>query len=156
MERLPGEDRAGDLNMTRVMASGVFDIIHPGHISYLEQARSYGDELVVVIANDDTVRRSKHEPVTPEDMRVRIVGALKPVDKAIVGGRGDILDTVRYIRPDVIVLGYDQKFSEDDLRAKLAEAGMGGIRVVRATECAEDLNATRRIIARIRDMGASQ
>ncbi len=156
MERLPGEDRAGDLNMTRVMASGVFDIIHPGHISYLEQARSYGDELVVVIANDDTVRRSKHEPVTPEDMRVRIVGALKPVDKAVVGGRGDILDTVRYIRPDVIVLGYDQKFSEDDLRAKLAEAGMGGIRVVRATECAEDLNATRRIIARIRDMGASQ
>ncbi len=156
MERLPGEDRAGDLNMTRVMASGVFDIIHPGHISYLEQARSYGDELVVVIANDDTVRRSKHEPVTPEDMRVRIVGALKPVDKAVVGGRGDILDTVRYIRPDVIVLGYDQKFSEDDLRAKLDEAGMGGIRVVRATECAEDLNATRRIIARIRDMGASQ
>lgn len=156
MERLPGEDRTGDLNMTRVMASGVFDIIHPGHISYLEQARSYGDELVVVIANDDTVRRSKHEPVTPEDMRVRIVGALKPVDKAVVGGRGDILDTVRYIRPDVIVLGYDQKFSEDGLHAKLDEAGMGGIRVVRATECAEDLNATRRIIARIRDMGASQ
>ncbi len=142
--------------MTRVMASGVFDIIHPGHISYLEQARSYGDELVVVIANDDTVRRSKHEPVTPEGMRVRIVGALKPVDKAIVGGHGDILDTVRYVRPDIIVLGYDQKFSEDGLRAKLAEAGMGGIRVVRATECAEDLNATRRIIARIRDMGASQ
>ena len=142
--------------MTRVMASGVFDIIHPGHISYLEQARSYGDELVVVIANDDTVRRSKHEPVTPEDMRARIVGALKPVDKAIVGGRGDILDTVRYVRPDVIVLGYDQKFKEDDLRAKLEEAGLGGIKVVRATECAEDLNATRRIIARIREMGASQ
>ncbi len=78
------------------------------------------------------------------------------MDKAIVGGRGDILDTVRYVRPDVIVLGYDQKFKEDDLRAKLEEAGLGGIKVVRATECAEDLNATRRIIARIREMGASQ
>lgn len=142
--------------MTRVMASGVFDIIHPGHISYLEQARSYGDELVVVVANDDTVRRSKHEPVTPEAMRARIVGALKPVDRAIIGGRGDILDTVRYVRPDVIVLGYDQKFAEDDLRRKLEEAGLDPIRVVRATECAEDLNATRRIIARIREMGGSQ
>ena len=142
--------------MTRVMASGVFDIIHPGHISYLEQAKSYGDELIVVIANDDTVRRSKHEPVTPEAMRARIVGALKPVDKAIVGGRGDLMDTVRYVRPDIIVLGYDQKFTEDELRSKLEASGLKGIKVVRATECAEDLNATRRIIARIRDMGASQ
>lgn len=141
--------------MTRVMASGVFDIIHPGHISYLEQARSYGDELVVVVANDDTVRAGKHEPITPESMRARIVGALKPVDRAIVGGRGDILDTVRYVRPDVIVLGYDQKFDESQLSSMLEEAGMGSIRVVRASECAEDLNATRRIIARIREMGGA-
>ena len=141
--------------MTRVMASGVFDIIHPGHISYLEQARSYGDELVVVIANDDTVRRSKHEPITPEAMRARIVGALKPVDRAIVGGHGDMMDTVRYIRPDVIVLGYDQHFQEAELAKRLEDEGMGGIRVVRATECAEDLNATRRIVAKIRNMGAA-
>ena len=126
--------------MTRVMASGVFDIIHPGHISYLEQARSYGDELVVVVANDDTVRRGKHEPVTPEAMRARIVGAL---------------DTVRYVRPDVIVLGYDQKFDAAELERRLSEAGLDGIRVVRATECAEDLNATRRIIAKIRSMGGA-
>lgn len=141
--------------MTRVMASGVFDIIHPGHISYLEQARSYGDELVVVVANDDTVRRSKHEPITPEAMRARIVGALKPVDRAIVGGHGDMMDTVRYVRPDVIVLGYDQHFQEGELAKRLEDEGMGGIRVVRATECAEDLNATRRIIAKIRSMGGA-
>ena len=141
--------------MTRVMASGVFDIIHPGHISYLEQARSYGDELVVVIANDDTVRRSKHEPITPEAMRARIVGALKPVDRAIVGGHGDMMDIVRYVRPDVIVLGYDQHFQEAELAKRLEDEGMGGIRVVRATECAEDLNATRRIIAKIRSMGGA-
>ncbi len=138
------------------MASGVFDIIHPGHISYLEQAASYGDELVVVVANDDTVRARKHEPITPENMRARIVGALKPVDRAIVGGRGDIIDTVRYLRPDVIVLGFDQKFSESELESRLSDAGLPGIRVVRATECAEDLNATRRIIARIRGMGVNQ
>lgn len=141
--------------MTRVMASGVFDLIHPGHISYLEQARSYGDELVVVIACDSTVRKRKHEPITPESMRARVVGALKPVDKVIIGGDGDIFDTVRFVKPDVIVLGYDQGFDTDDLRRQLAEKGLGDIKVVRATECAEDLNATRRIIARIRAMGGS-
>lgn len=142
--------------MTRVMASGVFDIIHSGHISYLEQARSYGDELVVVVACDDTVRRRKHDPITPEAMRARIVGALKPVDKVIIGGNGDFFDTVRQVKPDVIVLGFDQGFDEEKLRKDLADRGMGSIKVVRATECAEDLNATRRIIARIRAMGGEQ
>lgn len=142
--------------MTRVMASGVFDLIHPGHVSYLEQAKSYGDELVVVIACDSTVRKKKHEPVTPESMRARVVGALKPVDKVIVGSDGDIFDTVRFVKPDVIVLGFDQGFDESKLKEELEANGLGSIRVVRASECAEDLNATRRIIARIRGMGGEQ
>ena len=142
--------------MTRVMASGVFDLIHPGHISYLNQARSYGDELVVVVACDDTVRRHKHEPVTPDYMRARIVGSLKPVDRAVVGhGDGRIFDVVREICPDVIVLGYDQRLDEEEMKRQLEENGLGGIRVVRAEETADDLNATRRIIARIRDMGGA-
>ena len=103
--------------MTRVMASGVFDIIHPGHISYLSQAKSYGDELVVVVASDDTVRREKHEPITPDYMRAKIVEALKPVDRAIVGySTGSIFDVVREIGPDVIVLGFDQHFDEEKLK----------------------------------------
>ena len=139
--------------MVRVMASGVFDLIHPGHVSYLEQAKSYGDELVVVVACDSTVRAKKHEPITPENMRARVVGALKPVDRVIIGGDGDIFDTVRYVKPDIIVLGYDQGFDADVLKQQLADKDLGDIRVVRATECAEDLNATRRIVARIREMG---
>jgi FAD synthetase len=136
--------------MTRVMASGVFDLIHLGHISYLEQARSCGDELVVVIACDSTVRRKKHEPVNPDTVRARIVGCLKPVDSVVIGREGDIYDTVRELAPDVIVLGFDQKFREEDLERELSERGMGHIRVVRADECADDLNATRRLIAKIR------
>ena len=139
--------------MTRAMASGVFDLIHPGHISYLEQARSYADELVVVVACDATVRKKKHDPITPEAMRARIVGALKPVDKVIIGGDGDFFDTVRFVKPDVIVLGYDQNYDVDALHHELESRGMGDIKVVRASECAEDLNATRRIVARIRSMG---
>ena len=138
--------------MVRVMASGVFDLIHTGHISYLEQAKSMGDELVVVVACDATVREKKHEPITPERMRVRIVGSLKPVDRAIVGGDGDMFDTVREIAPDVIVLGFDQTFDPEDLERRLAERGMPHIKVIRADECADDLNATRRIVRKIREM----
>ncbi|MBR4686410.1 MAG: FAD synthase [Candidatus Methanomethylophilaceae archaeon] len=138
--------------MTRVMASGVFDLIHPGHISYLNQAKAMGDHLTVVVASDSTVRKNKHEPVTPEAMRAMIVGSLKPVDEAIVGGQGDIFETVAKVKPDVIVLGYDQRFDEKDLQAQLDSKGMGNIKVVRANECADDLNATRRIVAKIREM----
>lgn len=144
------------MRLTRVMASGVFDIIHTGHISYLEQAKAYGDELIVVIACDATVRRKKHEPITPDVMRARIVGSLKPVDRAIVGGEGDMFDTVREIQPDVIVLGFDQSFDPEKLHSQLEERGLGHIKVVRANECADDLNATRRIVAKIRRMGDSQ
>ena len=139
--------------MTRVMASGVFDLIHPGHISYLNQAKALGDHLTVVVACDATVRKKKHEPVTPEDMRAMIVGNLKPVDEAIVGTDGDIFDTVRKVNPDIIVLGYDQNFDEAALTKELEDKGFNRIKVVRATEAADDLNATRRIVAKIREMG---
>jgi FAD synthetase len=139
------------------MASGVFDLIHPGHISYLQQARAFGDELVVVVACDDTVRKNKHEPITPDYMRAKIVGSLKPVDAAIVGkNNGDMFDTVREVKPDVIVLGFDQHFDVDKLKESLEKEGLGHIRVERATETADDLNATRRIIKKIKDMGGVQ
>ncbi len=138
--------------MVRVMASGVFDLIHPGHISYLEQAKALGDELIVVVACDMTVRSKKHEPITPEDMRARIVNSLKPVNKAIIGKEGDIFETVKEIRPDVIVLGFDQNFDEEKLKKDLKAHGLDHIRVVRANEYADDLNATRRIIDKIRGM----
>jgi FAD synthetase len=64
-----------------------------------------------------------------------------------------MLDTVAEIRPDIIVLGYDQGFNEEELHQRLSDRGMGHIRVVRADECADDLNATRRIVDRIRKMG---
>jgi len=136
--------------MVRVMASGVFDLIHTGHISYLEQAKALGDELVVVIACDKTVRKNKHEPITPEKMRVRIISALKPVDRAVLGMDGDIFDTVRKVSPDIIVLGFDQMFSEKDLVKKLEENGLGHIKVSRVSQYTEDLAATRRIVEKIR------
>ncbi|MBS7382804.1 MAG: FAD synthase [Methanomassiliicoccales archaeon] len=137
--------------MVRVMASGVFDILHTGHISYLEQAKALGDELYVVVASDNTVRKNKHEPITPERMRVRIVSALKPVDVAMIGNdSGDMFAILDEVRPDVIVLGFDQKFDENTLSEELKKRGFD-IAVKRADQSGEDLEATRAIIKKIRE-----
>jgi FAD synthetase len=136
--------------MTRVMATGVFDILHAGHLHYLEEAKSLGDELFVVVATDSTVRRRKHEPITPEKMRVELVQALKPVDRALLGTEGDMYETVRRIRPDIIALGYDQEFDEDQLREELAGRGIEA-RVVRLSKHEDDLNGTRKIIQKVVD-----
>lgn len=133
------------------MASGVFDILHTGHISYLEQAKALGDELYVIVASDNTVRKNKHEPITPERMRVRIVSALKPVDVAMIGNdSGDMFAILDEIRPDVIVLGFDQKFDENTLSEELKKRGFD-IAVKRADQSGEDLEATRAIIKKIRE-----
>ena len=139
--------------MVRVMASGVFDILHTGHISYLEQAKAMGDELYVVVASDETVRRRKHEPITPEDMRVRIISSLKPVDEAFLGNStGDMFDILEKVRPDIIVLGFDQTFDEKELESDLRKKGYD-IQVRRASKSGEDLEATRAIIKKIRQRG---
>lgn len=133
------------------MASGVFDILHTGHISYLEQAKALGDELYVVVASDNTVRKNKHEPITPERMRVRIVSALKPVDVAMIGNdSGDMFAILDEVRPNVIVLGFDQKFDENTLSEELKKRGFD-IAVKRADQSGEDLEATRAIIKKIRE-----
>ncbi|MCU0860956.1 MAG: FAD synthase [Methanomassiliicoccales archaeon] len=136
--------------MKRVMATGVFDILHSGHVHYLQEAKGLGDELYVVVATDATVRKRKHEPITPERMRVELVQALKPVDKAILGTEGDMYETVRRIEPDIIALGYDQAFNEKELEAELRKRGLKA-RVVRLSKHEDDLNGTRKIIQKVLD-----
>ncbi len=136
--------------MTRVMASGVFDILHPGHLRYLQEARERGDELVVVVATDATVRRRKHEPITPERMRLELVSALKMVDHAYLGTDGDMFTVVERIRPDIIALGYDQDFDERQIEEVLRQRGLE-VKVVRLSKHGEDLNGTRKIISKIID-----
>ncbi len=136
--------------MVRVMASGVFDLLHPGHLYYLKEAKKLGDELVVVVATDNTVRKRKHEPITPQDMRLEMVEALKPVDKAVLGHEDDMFRTVEELKPDIIALGYDQDFDDDRLREELKKRGMD-IEVVRIGPLSADLNATRKLIQKIID-----
>ncbi len=137
--------------VTRVMAQGVFDIMHLGHVHYLAEAKKLGDELVVVVARDSTVRKLKHEPVTSEEMRREMIEALKPVDKAVLGDENDRYATVVALKPDIIALGYDQEIDEVKLAADLAERGLENIKVVRLPKFDSDLNGTRKIIRKIID-----
>jgi len=135
--------------MVRVMATGVFDIIHLGHLHYLEESKKLGDELVVVVATDTTVRKRKHEPITPEKMRCELVSSLKPVDKAVLGrDGGDIFEIVKDLRPDIITLGYDQPFDQQNLEKELAKRGLK-VKVVRMPHLDHDLDGTRKIINKI-------
>jgi len=134
-----------------VLATGVFDLLHPGHVFYLQEAKKLGDRLVVVVARDSRVIRNKGRLVIPEDQRLEMVRALKPVDDAVLGSNGDIFESVKEIKPDIIALGFDQDFDENELRDLLAASGMDRIRVERINKRFEgELVSTKRIIDKIK------
>ncbi|MDE1820815.1 MAG: FAD synthase [Euryarchaeota archaeon] len=140
--------------MVRVMATGVFDLLHPGHLYFLTQSRKLGDELVVVVARDRTASRLKRQPILPEEMRREMVEALKPVDRALLGSLTDIYHTVEEVKPDIIALGYDQHFDEAEVERECARRGLK-VRVVRLGELPHDLLGTRQIMDRILDRHAA-
>ena len=104
--------------MVRVLATGTFDLLHPGHLLYLSEARSLGDELYVIVARDSMIKH-KQKPVVPEEQRLAMVQALRVVDKAMLGSKIDIFEPLCEIRPDIIALGTNQFFKEKDLEAQL-------------------------------------
>ena len=96
-----------------VLAGGVFDIIHPGHIHTLTAAKALGDVLVVAIATDKTAQKMKKmSPLHDQELRCELVSSLSMVDEAIVGHEEDIFETVKEVKPDIIALGYDQIHQE--------------------------------------------
>ena len=141
--------------MVRVVATGVFDIIHLGHVHFLEKAKDLGDELVVIVARDKTARKMKHEPITSEGMRVELVQSLKPVDRAVLGYEDDMYRIISEVRPDIIALGYDQKFDEKELERELKKRGLT-VQIVRLPHLDHDLDGTRKIIRRIVDWNIAQ
>lgn len=144
--------------MKRVMAVGVFDLLHAGHLHYLEQAKALGDHLTVVVAHDDTVRKRKHEPVTGQDLRRRMVEGLKPVDDSIIGNPPNvpIFDILPIVNPDIIALGYDQIHAVEKITSQLLELGLDSIEVTRVEGLNDDLDGTRKIIARILELAAER
>jgi len=134
--------------LKRVVATGTFDLLHPGHLYYLEESRRLGDELYVIIARDANVRH-KPKPVIPEDQRMKMVGALKPVDHAVLGDLHDMFRPIREIQPAVITIGFNQHFDEAKLVADLRSRGIGSD-VARIDQYPGDsCSSTSRIIRKV-------
>ncbi len=113
----------------KVLAAGKFDILHLGHLAYLEQSKKLAGpdgELIVVIARDDTIERERGAPpVFPQEQRRRIVEALEYVDKAIIGYEtDDHSKIVRDLAPDIIALGYDQYTDTERLEQSFKDHGL--------------------------------
>jgi FAD synthetase len=137
--------------MVKVMATGVFDIIHLGHVYFLKEAKKLGDELIVVVATDSTAEKLKHIPVTSQDMRVQLVDELKPVDKAVLGYEDDRYKIVKELKPDIIALGFDQQHDEEVIKKDLKEHGLD-VKVVRLEPFMDhDLDGTKKIIRKVID-----
>ena len=137
-----------------VLASGTFDLLHFGHVRFLEEAKRAGGEgarLVVVVARDSTVMERKGErPVMSEDQRRALVEALRVVDEAILGFEGfSIWKVIERIKPDVIAVGHDQEGIEREVRRAVVESGLD-IKVVRVGRFGkEELNSSSKIKRKI-------
>src|SRR4030042_2364849 len=136
--------------MVKVMATGTFDILHLGHIYFLKEAKKLGDTLTVVVATDSTVRKLKHEPVNPEQIRLDLIKELKIVDEAYLGYEKDIYEILKEIKPDIITLGYDQIHDKKTIEKELKKRNINA-KVIRLQEYkgGSDLEGTRKIISKI-------
>ena len=100
--------KKSDRHFKVVLTGGVFDVLHIGHVLTLTKAKEHGDILVAVVATDERVQKVKNrKPIHPASYRCAMVGSLKPVDLAIVGGE-DMMKTFERVSPDVVAFGYDQ------------------------------------------------
>jgi FAD synthetase len=134
--------------MKRVVATGTFDLLHPGHLYYLDESRSLGDELFVIVARDANVRH-KPKPVISEDQRLKMVAALKPVDHAVLGDLHDMFRPIREIKPAIITIGFNQHFDEEKIKGDLLASGIAA-EVVRISQYPGDsCSSTSRIIRKV-------
>ena len=137
-----------------VLASGTFDLLHLGHVRFLEEAKKSGGknaELIVLVARDSTVKTRKgKKPVMPEDQRRRLVESLKVVDEAILGWENFSIDKViEKIKPNVIAVGHDQDGVETELR-KVIEEKKARIEVVKIGRFGKrELDSSSKIVKKI-------
>jgi FAD synthetase len=139
---------------TVVLASGVFDLLHLGHVKFLEEAKKTGGknaQLVVIVARDSTVGETKgRKPIIPENQRRALVESLKVVDEAVLGLENfDVGDVIERIKPDIIALGYDQADMEQRVREYVDKHKLN-VKVVRVDKFeADELDSSSKIRQKI-------
>lgn len=137
------------------MATGTFDIVHPGHGYYLEESKKLGGKdakLVVVVARDKTVRSRKRVPIVDEKQRLEVVKMIKPVDEAYLGSTTDMFKIVEKIKPDIISIGPDQNFDLEKLRKELKERNLTSKVMKVEGYRRSTLDSSCKIIKKIKDM----
>ena len=112
-----------------MLATGVFDLLHLGHVRFLEESKKQGGpgaQLVVVVARDNTVlSRKGRKPILPENQRRELVASIRTVDRAILGHENfDMLAILREVKPDVICVGYDQQEIKKSVKSLLKREGL--------------------------------
>ncbi|RAP47003.1 MAG: FAD synthase [Methanosphaera sp. rholeuAM6] len=136
------------------MATGTFDIIHPGHAFYLEETKKLGGtdaKLLVVIATDKTVEKHKRIPIIPQEQRAEMISKIKGVDEVVIGDEEDPFKIVDEKQPDIIAIGPDQKFVPDKLEQSLKKRGIN-CKVVKIKDYKKfDLDSSCKIIRKIKN-----
>ena len=135
---------------TIVFTNGVFDLLHPGHVKYLQDARSLGDVLIVGLNSDASVRRNKgpSRPITPEPERAEMLAALAAVDAVVIFDEDTPAEIIRAVQPDILVKGAD--WAADQIVGRDTVEARGG-RVVRIP--LEQGYSTTAIVERVRRAG---
>ena len=139
---------------TIVLASGTFDLLHFGHVRYLEEAKKAGGEnskLIVIVARDKTVEKRKGtKPIMPEDQRRALVESLKVVDEAVLGYEDfNMTMTIKKIMPNIIAVGHDQSGIEKTVRNLVNKENLD-IQIVRIGRFGkEELNSSSKILRKI-------
>lgn len=124
----------GKNNLRIVLTGGVFDIVHLGHLKTLKEAKKHGDILFVIVASDETVEANKgRKPLNNQENRVELLSHIDFVD-IVMRGSSDpkkFLDIAINVKPDVIILGYDQTLSEEKLSNLLSDSGLHNTEIVK-------------------------
>lgn len=111
--------------MKKVLVFGTFDGLHRGHLSLFNQARAYGDYLIVVLARDKTVQKvKKHSPAKNESERLKDLQECELINEVKLGHEDNPYKIIGEIKPDIICLGYDQKSFTDNLSEELRKIGL--------------------------------
>lgn len=111
--------------MQKVMVFGCFDHLHPGHLYFLLEAKKYGDELIVVLAREQTIKELKgKKPKYSESERRQHLEITGIPDRILLGKLKDKYKVIEKINPDIICLGYDQNSFSEDLSAELKKRGL--------------------------------
>lgn len=138
------------LSRPKVLVAGSFEILHPGHIYLLEKAWEMGRVYVIVSRDSNFEKFKGRKPAIPDKYRVKIVGSIRYVHKAVLGDEKDYLKPVVEISPDIVLLGPDQWPDKEKLEEELRKRGLKETKVVRLEKSYEDdVCRSSKIIRRI-------